>query len=132
MKRRRSSDLAELMAAQLRLAGVRDFVRELVAVPGRRFRVDIALPAARIAVECQGGIYTGGRHVSPAGYTREAEKFCMLAIEGWRVMPVTAEQIRDGRALGWILQAVQASEKRETLPDRRHGSGAEPGAQASR
>ena len=53
-------------------------------VPGRRWRWDLAWPTHRLAVEVQGGIYTGGRHVRGAGYEADAQKRNAAQLLCWR------------------------------------------------
>jgi hypothetical protein len=54
--------------------------------PPRRFRFDLALPAWRIALEVEGGVWTCGRHTRPRGFLADIEKYNMAAILGWRVV----------------------------------------------
>ena len=104
------SVLEDRLLAQLTAAGVLAPERELRLVPRRKFRVDLAWPAARLAVEVDGGAFIGGRHTSGAGFTRDAEKSNLLVLGGWRVLHVTAPQIRDGSAVRWIRQALDGVE----------------------
>ena len=61
---------------------------------------------AELAVEVQGGVWTRGRHSRGAGATRDAEKFSMAAVQGWRVLVVVEAQITSGEAVRWIEQAL--------------------------
>lgn len=103
--RRHLSQHEEALALQLRAAGV-EFEREVVFWPGRRWRFDFAFRAALLAVEVQGGIWTAGRHTTGAGMTAECEKVAHASMAGWRVMPVTGDQVASGQALQWIQAAV--------------------------
>ena len=49
----------------------------------RKWRLDYAWPATRVAVEIEGGIWTGGRHTSPQGFSKDMEKYNALAEAGW-------------------------------------------------
>ncbi|MCZ7539740.1 MAG: hypothetical protein M5U29_07505 [Anaerolineae bacterium] len=69
--------------------------REVMFARSRRWRFDFAWPAQRVAVECDGGTYTGGRHTRGGGYRRDAEKLNAAAALGWRVFRVTADMLRD-------------------------------------
>lgn len=69
--------------------------REVMFARPRRWRFDFAWPAQRVAVECDGGTYTGGRHTRGDGYRRDAEKLNAAAALGWRVFRVTADMLRD-------------------------------------
>lgn len=95
--------------AQLQAVGIQGFTRELLAIPGRKFRIDVAFPQDMLAVECMGGVFQMGRHTRGTGYTKDCEKACLLAIEGWHLMPVTSDQIKAGLALKWVESALRVS-----------------------
>lgn len=100
------TDRADELAFQLKAAGAADFQREYRFHPERRWRIDIAYVAEKLAIEVDGGIYIGGRHVRGEGITADCEKASALAIGGWRLIRVTPKQVRTGLALTWILQAL--------------------------
>jgi very-short-patch-repair endonuclease len=75
------------------------------AVPGRRFRLDIALPAARLAIEVDGWEWHG-KH--KGDFTRDRERQNLLTLHGWRILRFTAGQIRKDVA-GCIEMIRQAS-----------------------
>lgn len=74
-------------------------VRELAPFPGRRFRFDFAWPDRKLAVEVDGGVWKAGKHTRGAGVQVDAEKSVLAWEAGWRVMRVTPELVRSGRAL---------------------------------
>jgi len=61
--------------------------------PTRLWRFDYAWPAQKIALECEGGIWTGGRHINPAGFIADLEKYNAAAVLGWRVIRLTPASI---------------------------------------
>lgn len=66
-------------------------VREYTgAVPGRRFRIDIALPALRIAVEVDGWQFHG-KH--KRDFHRDREKRNLLAVNDWAVLAFSARDV---------------------------------------
>jgi len=97
------SKLEVELARQLTLAGI-PFIQELSPIPGRKFRFDFAMK--NLLVEVQGGIFQLGGHTSGLGVTRDCEKSILAQLEGWRVFPVTGEQIKSGQALLWIQKAL--------------------------
>lgn len=102
----RRTALEDELALQLRAAGIA-FEREAPFWPGRGWRLDFALQHHRIAIEVQGGIWRAkGAHNTGGAITRDAEKACHAAMLGWRVMPVTGDQIRKGLALQWVKAAM--------------------------
>lgn len=77
------------------------------ARPARRWRFDFAWPAHMLAVEVDGGTYSGGRHTRGAGYERDCEKANEAVLRGWRVLRVTTQQVDSGEALAWIERALE-------------------------
>lgn len=55
----------------------------------RKWRFDYAIPEAKIAIEIEGGVWIGGRHVRPRGFLNDMEKYNRAAVLGWRVIRVT-------------------------------------------
>jgi hypothetical protein len=60
------------------------------AVPGRRFRLDIAFPVDRLACEVDGWEHHG-KYL--ADFKRDRERDRCLVLEGWRVLRFYAEEI---------------------------------------
>lgn len=52
------SKLEERLAKQLDDAGVK-YERELMLIPGRRFRFDFVIPQACLVIEAEGGTWSG-------------------------------------------------------------------------
>lgn len=73
---------------------------------GRDWRFDFAWPLYHVAVEIEGGTKNGGRHVRPAGFEADCEKYAEAALAGWIVLRVTADQVHDNRALRWLERAL--------------------------
>ena len=98
--------MSDTLAAVLRGAGLPAPVREHRFAPPRRWRFDYAWPAHRIALEIEGGVWAGGRHVRGRGYESDCEKYSEAALRGWRVLRVTPAMLRDGRALTLLERAL--------------------------
>jgi very-short-patch-repair endonuclease len=71
----------------------------------RRWRFDFAWPDKKVAVEVQGGVYTGGAHVRGPQYTKDREKMNTAQLDGWIVLEVTTTHINNHDAIGWIEKA---------------------------
>lgn len=67
------------------------------AAPERQWRSDIAFPAAKVAVEIDGGIWTYGRHNRAASMLDDMEKGNGYAARGWLVFHTPWEWIDGGR-----------------------------------
>lgn len=75
------------------------------AVP-RRWRFDYAWPSRRVAVEQEGGVWTGGRHTRGKGYLGDLEKYNTAAVAGWCVLRFTPEQIQKAECLPLLQQVL--------------------------
>ena len=56
----------------------------------RLWRFDFAWPDQMVAVECEGGIWSSGRHVRGNGFRKDVEKYNAALTLGWRVFRCTA------------------------------------------
>lgn len=105
-KRPKVSPLEAELASQIRAYGLPAPVTEFLAVPWRKFRFDLAWPAHRLLLEIQGDVWRKGGHTSGVGVTRDAEKGNLAVLEGYRVLHVTSNQIKEGLAIKWIVKAL--------------------------
>jgi len=112
---RRTSALEEMLALQIRTARLPAPEREFRAVASRRWRIDFAWPAQRIALEIEGGTWVQGRHSRPKGFEGDCEKYNEIALQGWRVLRVTGDMVRDGRALRFAERALDGFEERRDV-----------------
>jgi hypothetical protein len=98
--------VAVYIVSHLRMAGLPDPVEEFRFAPPRRWRFDLAWPERKLAVEVEGGVWTGGRHTRPAGYLKDIEKYNEASILGWRLVRITPAMIKSGEALTLIERAL--------------------------
>lgn len=95
-------DTADVLAWQVRAVGLAEPVREYRFHPTRRWRFDLAWPDRFVAVEVDGGTWTGGRHVRGGGFAEDYIKVAEATVEGWAVLRFTLGQVDDGTALGYL------------------------------
>lgn len=100
------SKIEEALALHIRAAKLPDPVREHSFHPTRRWRFDFAWPDLMLAVECEGGQYTQGRHQRPAGFAGDAQKYNEAQLLGWMVLRFTGDMVRSGEAIGVIERAM--------------------------
>jgi len=65
------------------------------AVPGRKYRIDIALPDIKLAIEVDGWEWHG-KH--KGDFTRDRARQNLLTENGWHILRFTAGQIRKDTA----------------------------------
>ena len=61
----------------------------------RQWRFDFAIPNRKIAFEVEGGIWTGGRHINPAGFEGDCIKYNVATLQGWRVFRIPPKFLND-------------------------------------
>ncbi|SRR6266852_8033007 len=100
---------------QMQAAGLPTPRRELRFFPARRWRFDFAYPDRLLAIEVEGGTWTGGAHVRGAHYASDCRKYNTAAIIGWKLLRVTSDMIESGEALrtiDWALRGPILPEER--------------------
>lgn len=88
----KASGLEMLFDALWRCHGTVQPVREHRFHPTRRWRFDFAWPDAKVAVEMEGGAFTGGRHNRG---NADIEKYNAAVLLGWRVLRYTVKEIKE-------------------------------------
>jgi len=81
----------------------------------KRYRADFAHPESRSLIEIQGGTYMRGRHVSGSGYERDARKYNLAMMSGWKVFLLTSATAKDSAWIEMIATYV-ASQSSQPLP----------------
>lgn len=67
--------------------------------PTRKWRFDYAWPDKKIALEIEGGIWTGGRHSRGGiGFLKDMEKYNAAGKLGWRIFRYTPTEFKEGVA----------------------------------
>jgi hypothetical protein len=62
----------------------------------------VAWPERKLAIEVQGGIWTGGAHARGAGIERDMEKHNLCVIAGWRLFYCAPAKLAD------VIQSIKA------------------------
>ena len=88
---------------QCRAIGLPPPVGEYRFHPVRRWRFDYAwkLPTM-VALEVQGGIWTGGKHGRGSGIVKDYEKLNHAQANGWTVLQLTPQQVKAGELTQWL------------------------------
>lgn len=105
----------ELFKAMAKAHGLTEPVPEYRFKYGRKWAFDwmfvgYASPddftMTKVAVEIQGGLFTGGRHVRGAALLKEYEKINAAQIMGYKVILVTPQQVESGEAFELVKRAL--------------------------
>ncbi len=88
-----ASDRAEVFLRALEVRGLPRPEREWKFDAKRRWRFDYAWPEKMVALEVEGGVWTGGRHTRGAGFVKDMEKYNRAAVLGWRLLRVTPDKL---------------------------------------
>jgi hypothetical protein len=82
--------------------GIHPPIFEYTFCEGRKWRFDLAWPHeaclhtcfdGNVAIEVQGGLFTGGRHNRGAAMLKEYEKLNKAACMGWRILYVQPKEL---------------------------------------
>jgi len=102
-----TSEPERALATQITWSKLPNPITEHRFAPPRRWRFDLAWPERMLALEIDGGSWSGGRHTTGKGFEADCEKYSEAAVLGWRVIRVTPRMVVDGRALGYIEREFQ-------------------------
>ena len=80
--------------------------------PKRRWRFDFAWPKMKLAVEVEGGTWSGGRHTRGGGFAKDCEKYNAAVMLGWRVLRFTSGMIKRGEALEFLCELMNQETER--------------------
>ena len=103
------SDAEDLLAWQIKAAGLPEPVRQYHYARPRRFRADFAWllpPPFSLLVEVQGGIWVRKAHGSISGVLADIDRLNEATMHSWRVLWVTPDTVKDGSALALIERAL--------------------------
>lgn len=96
----------ETLAAHLTAYKI-PFEREYKFHPLRKWRFDFCFPEHKIAVEVEGGSYTGGRHQTTIGFEKDLIKYNAAARLGWLVFRYTTRLVKTGVAVAEIGEILR-------------------------
>lgn len=99
-------DPKKIFAAQLKMSGIENPFREYVFHPTRKWRFDYCWPQHKIALEVEGGVWTGGRHTSGAGFMGDMEKYNEATALGWRILRITPSQLSKTATVELIKRTI--------------------------
>lgn len=75
----------------------------------RKWRFDFAWVNQKVALEVQGGLFTGGRHSRGPALLKEHEKLNTAACDGWRILYTIPQNLCMSETLEMIREAINAN-----------------------
>lgn len=95
------------------------FIPQYKPIPDRKFAFDFYV-APDLLVEVNGGAWSKSKmgHNSGTGLQRDAEKISLAAVQGFRMIVATTEQVKKGHAIQWIMAARKHGLKQLALKRR--------------
>lgn len=106
------SKLEETFALHCNASNI-SVVREHRFHPSRRWKFDFAIPERMIAIECEGAVWSNGRHTRGSGFIADCEKYNEAARLGWFVFRFASQQIMNGEAIKFILSVIGEKNERK-------------------
>lgn len=100
------SQLELLFESQLNMCGIGGYVTEHRFHPVRKWRFDFAWLDKSIAVEIEGGTWSGGRHTRGSGFEADCEKYNEAAAIGWTVFRFTGKMVKSGNAIQLLREVM--------------------------
>lgn len=80
--------------------------REVRFSPDRRWRFDWSWSQQKLALEVEGGVWTGGRHTRGGGFLADCEKYNDAAVRGWRLLRVQPRDLANYATVDLIQRAL--------------------------
>jgi hypothetical protein len=111
-KIKREFERSEVFLRALEVRGLPRPEREWKFDAKRRWRFDYAWPQQMIALEVEGGVWTGGRHTRGAGFVKDMEKYNRAAVLGWRLLRVTPDKLVSFGTFEMLREILGLREKR--------------------
>lgn len=74
--------------------------------PTRKWRFDFAFLDSKVALEVQGGLFTGGRHSRGAALLKEHEKLNAAACAGWRILYCIPDDLCTMDVIEMVREAI--------------------------
>jgi hypothetical protein len=75
--------------------------------PTRKWRFDWAWTKQKLALEVDGGVWSGGRHTRGSGFIGDMEKFNEAAKLGWRIIKCTPQDLFKIKTLELIQECLK-------------------------
>ena len=75
--------------------------------PTRKWRFDYCWQSKMIALEVEGGVFSGGRHTRGLGFMNDIEKYNNASLLGYRLIRTTPTELRSKENIELIKQILK-------------------------
>lgn len=116
-KKRIMTNLEATFYQQVRAVGLPEPEKEFRFHHIRKFRFDFAWVDFKVAVEVDGGTWSGGRHVKGTGFHNDCIKMNLAAVEGWLVLRGDNKMVKSGE----LLKSLEAVMFRHGVKSKKFG-----------
>jgi hypothetical protein len=79
------------------------FVKEYKFCKERKWKIDYYLPDLNAAIEVEGGVWSGGRHVNPKGFLNDIEKYNAITMAKIQLLRIDTDRLNSAYFKGLIL-----------------------------
>jgi hypothetical protein len=80
------------------------FVKEYKFCKERKWKIDYYLPELNAAIEVDGGVWSGGRHVNPKGFLNDMEKYNAITMAKIQLLRIDTDRLNSQYFKGLILE----------------------------
>lgn len=91
--------------------------------PVRKWRFDYAFPDFKVALEVEGGVFTGGRHTRSLGFLKDIEKYNSAAVLGWTVVRTVPDELYTGKTITMLKLLINSRKIRDEKVQNSTGRG---------
>ena len=77
----------------------------------RKWRFDYCWPDEKLAVEVEGGVFSGGRHTRGKGYIGDMEKYNSAVLHGYKLLRFTPQQLTLKSTIDAIVTVLEECKK---------------------
>lgn len=102
------TELESVAINRIERAGLPAPVREHRFAPPRKWAFDLCWMGPMVAVECEGGTWSKGRHTTGKGFDADCRKYAEASLRGWLVIRCTRDMIEDGAMVELLRRALAA------------------------
>jgi hypothetical protein len=79
------------------------FVKEYKFCKERKWKIDYYLTDLNAAIEVEGGVWSGGRHINPKGFLNDIDKYNAITMAQIQLLRIDTDRLNSAYFKGLIL-----------------------------